>query len=169
MTSPLSAWLASLGRAALAALQSGLAELPQNSHAWTYTIRGFDESPYLTRTLLPRLRGHRVVLHRIHREDQDRHLHNHPWATASFLIVSGGYIEERLGRAGDQAFGPGDVNRLDASTFHRISYVAPNTWTIGLLGDRVQDWGFLVDGVLVPWQDYFAAKGHDAGEGVGRS
>jgi hypothetical protein len=146
----------------LAAVSAALGEVPQNSHAWTYTIMGFDKSPYLTRTLLPRVRGRRVMLHRIHREDQDRWMHNHPWSTAAFLIVSGGYTEERLvdGSVVTTTLRAGDVNRLDASTYHRITAIEPNTWTIGLIGDRVQDWGFLVDGMLVPWRDYFARQGH---------
>jgi hypothetical protein len=152
----------------LAAAQAALAELPQNSHAWTYTIRGFDNSEYLTRTLLPRVAGHRVVLHRIYRPDADRHLHNHPWRTARFLIVSGGYVEERLvgstqdGRIERRILGPGEVNELDAGTFHRIDTVWPNTWTFGLLGDRVQDWGFLVGGELKPHAAYFASKNYRA-------
>lgn len=158
-------------RACLAAAQAALAELPQNSHAWTYTIRGFDQSPYLTRTLLPRAFGRRVVLHRIHREDQDRHMHDHPWSAASFLVVSGGYVEQRLDGETlvERALRPGDINRLTASTWHRVTYVAPDTWTVGILGDRVQDWGFRVDGAKVPWREYFARKGHDADEGVGQS
>ena len=151
-------------RVALAAFQAALAEVPQNSHAWTYTIRGFDNSEYLTRTLLPRIAGHRVVLHRIHRPDADRHLHNHPWRTARFLIVSGGYVEERLvdGRIERRILQPGDVNHLADDTFHRVDTVWPNTFTVGLLGDRVQDWGFLVDGALVPHAAYFASKNYRA-------
>ena len=166
-----SAWLHSLPRSALAAFQSALAELPQNSHAWTYTIRGFDGSPYLTRTLLPRIGGHRLMLHRIHREDQDRHCHNHPWATARFLILSGGYVEQRVVGAhiAETAFQPGDINRLTHDTFHRISYVAPDTWTLGLIGERVQDWGFLVDGAVVPHAEYFARKGYQAAQGASQS
>lgn len=146
----------------LAAFSAALGEVPQNSHAWTYTIWGLDKSPYITRTLLPRIRGRRLMLHRIWRADTDRWLHNHPWATAEFLIVSGGYTEERLvdGRVVTSVLKPGDVNRLDASTFHRITEIEPNTWTVGLIGERVQDWGFLVEGVLVPWREYFAQQGH---------
>lgn len=83
-------------RMLLAAVSAALGEVPQNSHAWTYTIWGFDKSPYITRTLLPRLGKRRLLLHRIHREDYDQWMHNHPWSNASFLIVSGGYTEERL-------------------------------------------------------------------------
>jgi hypothetical protein len=150
-------------RMLLAAASSALGEVPQNSHAWTYTIWGFDKSPYITRTLLPRLGGRRLMLHRIWRADYDKWLHNHPWSRASFLIVSGGYTEERLvdGEVVRFVLKPGDVNHLNASTFHRIVSIEPNTWTLGLIGERVQDWGFLVDGALVPWREYFARQGHE--------
>lgn len=155
--------LDTIKRASLAAFSAALSELPQNGHAWTYTIKGFDGSDYLTRTLLPRIRDHRVLLHKIHRPDSDRWLHSHPWQTATFRILSGGYTEERLvdGEVVSNFYGPGDVNRLTADTFHRITSICPNTWTVGLIGPRVQDWGFLVDGSLVPWRDYFASKGHE--------
>lgn len=111
-----------LPRPILAAVSAFLAEVPQNSHAWTYHIRGFDQSLYLSRTLLPRLGSARPLVHRIWREDADRHMHNHPWAWARFLIVSGGYVEERpglLGTTRETFYGPGDVNRLTAKTLHR--------------------------------------------------
>lgn len=147
---------------ALIAISALLAEVPQNHDAWTYTIHGFDGSPYLTRTLFPRVGELRPMLHRIHRPDADRHLHNHPWKTARFRILTGGYVEERLvdGVVQRLTLRPGDVNELDANTFHRIDSIEPNTWTFGLVGERVQDWGFLVDGVVVPHAEYFASKGY---------
>jgi hypothetical protein len=147
----------------LSALSRGLARVPQNRFAWTYTIRGFDGSDYLTRTLLPRIGDRRVMVHHIHRADTDRWLHNHPWREASFHIMCGGYVEERLvdGDIQSRAYTPGDTNHLDAGTFHRITSVLPNTWTVGLIGPRVQDWGFLVDDALVPWRDYFAQQNHE--------
>jgi hypothetical protein len=150
-------------RPALAAISAFCAELPENQHAWTYHIRGLDRSLYLSRTIGPRVLGARPLLHRIWREDQDRYLHNHPWAWASFLIVSGGYVEERLvdGRIEPRVYLPGDVNRLDASTLHRVRKVWPDTWTIGIAGPRVQEWGFLVDGVMVEHKKYFASIGHE--------
>jgi hypothetical protein len=146
-------------RPPLAAISAFLSEVPQNSRAWTYHIRGFDDSLYLSRTILPRLFGVRPLLHRIWREDADRHMHNHPWSWARFLIVSGGYVEERA--SGTRIYGPGDVNRIDASTFHRVRTVWPNTWTLGIVGERVQDWGFLIDGEVVPHKTYFARRGHE--------
>ncbi len=150
-------------RAGLAAIQAALGEVPQNGHAWTYHIRGFDGSPYLSRTLFPRVLGARPLLHRIWRADADRHLHNHPWEWARFLIVSGGYTEDRL--AGTEvirtALLPGDVNHISRHTLHTVVDVLPNTWTIGIVGRRVQDWGFFVDGAIVPHKEYFARHNHD--------
>ena len=157
---------------ALAALSAALGEVPNNSHAHTYTIFGLvDKSPYLTRTLLPRLGAHRPVIHRIWRPDADEHMHNHPWAHASFLIVSGGYVEERLGSPVPvrTTYHPGDVNHLTKDTFHRIVDVEPNTWTLGLLGPREQSWGFLVNGKTVPFREYFALHGHVSEEGASQS
>lgn len=154
--------LAALPLATLQAISAQLAHVPQNSHAWTYTIKGFDGSDYITRTLLPRLGNARPILHRIHRADADRYPHNHPWRSALFRIVSGGYTEERLvdGELVTATLRPGDTNRLAFDTFHRVTAIEPETWTVGLIGDRMQDWGFLVDGVLMPHAEYFERRGH---------
>lgn len=93
----------------------------------------------------------RVYLHEIHRADHDKELHNHPWQAATCLILSGGYVEERLepnGRDGDlyhRTYLPGSVNVLIAETFHRIDkLLGPDpTWTLVFAGPRVQSWGFL--------------------------
>lgn len=150
--------------AAFAALSTALAAVPQNGQAWTYTINGRDGSPYITRTLLPRIGAERVLLHQIHRPDADPYLHNHPWATARFLVLTGGYVEHRL--VGDEVITrtlvSGDINSLDADTFHRVDSVLPNTWTLGLVGPRVQAWGFLVDGKIELSADYFARVGYTA-------
>lgn len=136
----------------------------------TYTIVGFDGSPYITRTLLPRVGESRPILHHIHRPDFDEHLHNHPWS-ARFRIMSGGYTEQRLmeGYIVERTYRPGDVNELRHDTFHRISRIEPDTWTFGILGQRQQSWGFLVDGVVIDHVDYFAAKGHVIPRSEGKS
>lgn len=157
---------------AVRALSEMLALVPENKEAWTYVIRGFDGTPYITRTLLPRVDGLRVVIHHIHRPDYDQWMHNHPWKTARFTVVSGGYVEERLiDRQHPQkilrrSILEGDENVLDADTFHRVVEVRPDTWTVGLLGERVQDWGFLVEGrVFVEAREYFNRNGYSQPEG----
>lgn len=152
----------SIVRVVAGAMTGALREVRQNSHAWSYTIRGFDGSPYIDRTLFPRVLGHRVMLHKIWRADEDPWLHNHPWRTARFLIVSGGYAERRLvnGLTVHRQLRPGDVNTLDSATYHRVDHVEPNTWTLGLIGERCQDWGFMVGGKHVPHAEYFAQRRH---------
>lgn len=149
---------------ALLAIQKWTAQRDKNDLLYTYTIFGFDQSPYLTRTLFPRVGDVRPILHYIHRPDADPHLHNHPWKTAEFVVLTGGYTEERLvdGRPVERTLRPGDSNRLDAETFHRVSSIEPDTWTFGIVGERVQTWGFLVDGEIVPFHEYFALRGHVA-------
>lgn len=149
--------IAHAARAVLAALQGALGEVPQNDRAWTWTIQ-HNGSPYITRTILPRVAGCRPMLHRIHRPDADDALHNHPWRFCRSLILSGGYAEERLvdGERVRFVYRAGDVNRIDAGDFHRITHVLAHTWTLLLVGDRVQEWGFLVDGAVVPWREYLA-------------
>lgn len=140
-----------------------LGELPRNDWAWFYAIRGEDGSPYLGRAILPRILGRRVLLHRIFRADADREPHNHPWRRATFLILRGGYVDERWEDGGRRivrrALRPGDVNQIDAADFHRVTDVLPGTWTIGLVGERCQAWGFLVEGEgVVPLEAFVARK-----------
>lgn len=168
---PTVAHLKKMSLAQLRELSAQLALVPENKNAWTYTIRGFDGSPYLTRTLLPRDGNYRPLIHHIHRADYDSHLHNHPWKTARFTVVSGGYTEERMMRRSPletirRRLTVGDENELDAGTFHRVVEIEPDTWTIGVVGERVQEWGFLVDGTdFVEAKEYFARRGHVAPEG----
>lgn len=142
---------------------AALGSLPRNDALWAYAILGADGSRYVDRVLFPRVAGRRIVLHRIHRADRDPWMHNHPWRTASFLILSGGYVEERPAAGGRQTrrLHPGDVNCLDDGEFHRIVHVEPGTCTVGWLGERCRDWGFLVDDrELVLATKYFARIGY---------
>lgn len=150
-----------------------LADVRRNDDAYTYVIRGFDGSPYITRTMFPRVGDVRALLHQIHRDDQDPHPHNHPWRWAKFRVVAGGYTDERWLPNGDlvritRRPDSNAVNVLTCDAFHRAVDVLPGTVTFGIVGERVQGWGFLVDGVVVPHAEYFARKGH-AVEFGGRS
>jgi len=87
----------------------------------------------------------RVTMHEHHRGDPSGELHNHPWAWAWSLILAGGYDEERIVGPGivTRRYVAGDVNRLDQSDRHRISDVAPGTWSLFVTGPRVRDaWTF---------------------------
>jgi len=134
-------------RTIFGALAGATGELPDNHSLWSYKITDAHGAPYMWRTLLPRCLGRRVLIHRIYRDDSERWLHNHPWKTAKFLIVSGGYTDERLisGKRVYRDLRPGDLNRLDEHDYHRAINVLPDTWTVGVVGRRCQEWGFLID------------------------
>jgi hypothetical protein len=91
-------------------------------------------------------------LHRIHRADQDRPLHNHPWPNAASLILWGGYAESTL--RGWYFYALGDRNRLTPETYHRIDSVLPGTWTLFFAGRRSRSWGFLTERGHVDYREY---------------
>ncbi len=103
-----------------------------------------------------------IRLHRILREDRDKHPHDHPWEAARTIILKGAYIEQRL----HTADGPvewysqhyrfsGDTLLLRHDTFHRITGVfGAGTWTLFITYRKVDTWGFWVDGQKVPYREY---------------
>jgi len=97
---------------------------------------------------LPSVRVHHICV-----EDQDRHLHDHPW-NARTIILRGGYDEERK-RGALREYWSGDTASLRFSEFHRIYWVAPGgAWTLFITWKYRGTWGFLVNGVKVPWREY---------------
>lgn len=156
-------------------------------HCTAREIRGPGGELYLTRyRLFGWLPGDppkplSLYLHRFHREDDDRELHNHPWTFAVSFILAGGYHEELVGSI-EPPLGsclwphrrlaitkrtverkPGRINFLRGDTFHRVSEIpkAPGreTWTLFLAGPKASGWGFLTDRGTVPWREFLASKG----------
>lgn len=98
-----------------------------------------------------------VRIHHIQKEDDDRHLHDHPW-NARTMIIKGGYVE--LKEDGEMyCRSPGDTAGLKFGEYHRIVEVAPEgAWTIFITGKYRGTWGFLVDGVKVQWRKYLEKR-----------
>lgn len=92
-----------------------------------------------------------VRLHHILRSDDDRHFHNHPsWSVS--IVLRGGYFEWTPGPGIDHVKwrGPGAIVFRRASLLHRLELPPlTTTWSIFILGRKVQGWGF-----LVPWREY---------------
>lgn len=136
-----------------------------------FEIAGLDGSIYLTRHhLLENPDGSQVMLHQIHRSDEDREFHDHPWAFRSF-IAAGAYIEHTpVFREGSRAWIPGESrqrlyragewnDRPDPASVHRVEVVEHPCISVVYRGPRVRDWGFLMpDGTWVPHQDYLRVK-----------
>jgi len=104
---------------------------------------------------LTRGRMHAIRLHYIARDDGARHLHNHPFYFMS-LILKGGYFEVLEGTT--RYLGPGDWNDGGPDTFHRIGAVWHDTWSLFFMGPNSGEWGFKVDGQIVPSGTYLEQR-----------
>jgi hypothetical protein len=125
-------------------------------------VIGGHDRPYLLRWwVIPRNRFFNVYLHRFLRSDDDRALHDHPWANCSVLlrgrylehtIAAGGVQHQRLLVAGDIAL------RLSGQHAHRIELVDGPCWTLFLTGPRYRQWGFhCPEQGWVHWERFTAA------------
>lgn len=115
-------------------------------------IIGERDAPYMHRWwLIPKNPLFNVYLHRFMRSDEDRALHDHPWANLSFLLY-GEYTEHTqdarvIRRAGDfKLRGP--------SSAHRIELHDGWCWTMFITGPRVRHWGFHCPRGWVHWEDF---------------
>lgn len=113
--------------------------------------------------IVPRNEWCSVYLHEILHSDDDRALHDHPWANRSFLI-SGSYIEHTP----DGTFhrNAGDLVEREAAALHRLE-VIPGQRAVSLFitGPAVREWGFQCPKGWVPWREFVDAR--DTGK-VGR-
>ncbi|GAO93087.1 hypothetical protein PSA5_10240 [Pseudomonas syringae pv. actinidiae] len=106
-----------------------------------------------------------VRVHHILREDRDRDLHDHPWH-ARTIILQGGYVELRLiminphGQVTERIERrTGTCAALRPGEYHRIDQVAAGgAYTLFITCPKSCDWGFLVNGVKVPWDVYTAGE-----------
>lgn len=139
----------------------------------TYMERYWLFNPYPTneaerrwwKSKLPSIRIHRIL-----REDQQPHLHDHPWNVRTFILW-GWYREEReadcstlckthfyfrtRGQTASQRYGE----------YHRITAVAPGgVWTLFVTWKKQGTWGFKVDGKKVPWREYLGLNKGESNE-----
>lgn len=136
-------------------------------------IIGGEANPYLKRWyVIPRNPIFNIYLHQILRSDDERALHDHPWANVS-LILRGRYFEvfeqgipghtpdkARERRAGDFVF------RLP-SRAHRLVVSSP-CWSLFITGPRVRRWGFWCPQGWVYWRDFTKpGKPGEIGRGCG--
>jgi quercetin dioxygenase-like cupin family protein len=116
--------------------------------------------------IIPRNEKLNVYLHAVLKSDEDRAMHDHPWANTSFLI-SGSYIEHTP--AGIFVRQAGDVVERPAGAMHRLE-VIPGERAISLFitGPKVREWGFDCGQGWVHWQDFVNRENQGAvGRGCG--
>lgn len=123
-----------------------------------WLFNGYDQATNTNR--IPWLKWS-IRLHHIKREDGDRHLHDHP-RNSRTIILRGWYREER--EDGEFTRRQGYSGRIAYGQFHRIAEVSPmGVWTLFITGKYRGDWGFKVDGVKVPHEQYFNSDDYKKG------
>ncbi len=109
-----------------------------------------------------------VYVHEFWRSDDDRALHDHPWANLSILLegeytehtVDAGGIHRRVIRRA------GDVVARRAAHAHRIELHAGMCWTLFVTGFKTRNWGFHCP--EQGWIDWYRfTNSADGGETVG--
>lgn len=124
--------------------------------------------PYLTRWfIIPRNRFLNIYLHRFHRSDDDRALHDHPWWSVGMVLRGGYWDVTPLGR---KWLRPGAVKVRSPETAHRVELPeGSESWSLFITGPRVREWGFHCPQGWRHWRDFTAptAEGGESGK-VGR-
>lgn len=140
------------------------------SSKWNQKL-GDPTCPYMTRWVLD-LRLFSVRLHKFHRSDDDRHLHDHPWWFVS-LLLRGTYREwtlwhpswEPSRETDQQVCSPwrrvGSIAFRPALHKHRVEiHPGATCWTLCLTGPIRRVWGFWDKATFFPSGRYFGLFGH---------
>lgn len=133
-------------------------------------VIGGRDNPYLLRWwLVPRNRLVNVYLHLFLRSDDDRALHDHPWASVSVLL-DGAYTEHTIAAGGvhcRRVYDVGAVRCRRATFAHRIELHRGECWTLFVTGPKVRDWFFhCPEQGRVPWRR-FVSPVDEGGVGAG--
>ena len=113
--------------------------------------------------VVPRNISANVYLHEILHSDDDRALHDHPWANTSFLI-DGSYIEHTPD--GRFVREPGALVERQAGDAHRLEILrGGRAISLFLTGPVIREWGFHCPQGWRPWREFVDAR--DTGK-IGR-
>ena len=133
---------------------------------WPDQVIGGPDDPYLLRWyLIPRNPVFNVYLHQFLRSDDDRALHDHPWANLSVLL-DGEYTEHTIAAGGIQhrtVRKAGQLALRGPRAAHRIELHAGPCATLFITGPRVRPWYFhCPERGLVHWKDFVDARDEGA-------
>ena len=141
----------------------------EDLQAWAATV--MERAPdyvigddYLRRWwIVPRNPLMNVYLHEILHSDDDRALHDHPWANQT-LVIDGGYQE--VTPAGDHTRTVGEIIYREATDLHRLVVPAGGrAVTLFITGPVVREWGFACPQGWRHWRDFVDER--DSGQ-IGR-
>lgn len=120
---------------------------------------GADGDPYLDRLRVIQTPWFGLYLHHIHRPDQDRDPHDHPWWFAS-VVLAGAYSERvwpdkrRAGQWHERSRPRWSLCCLNRKSAHLISTIEKPLWTLVITGPKRAGWGFWRDGQFTSWREY---------------
>lgn len=99
--------------------------------------------------LIPKNKWFNIYLHNILRDDDDRALHDHPWANIS--IVLKGDLREVMPTRSRVLIKFIPYFRK-ATAAHRLELVNGDVWTLFITGRKVREWGFICKKGWVHWK-----------------
>lgn len=139
-----------------------------------------------------------IYLHKIIRDDDDRALHDHPWASVS-VILKGGFWEVMkyptiaeviFGKTEEKYFAwrqPGRAYFRRATAMHRLELATDLSkvslavlrskewpkipcWSLFLTGPRLREWGFHCPKGWIHWRIFTTKHNHgEVGQGCGEA
>ena len=117
---------------------------------------------YFERFLLRETDEYEVLLHIIHRADEDEHMHNHSWWFRS-TIISGGYTERKAGYHGHSILvdrKPGQSFEMSPRQYHKIEKLLDGPCESIVVRKKTTEdtWGYLVNEQHVPHAEYRELK-----------
>ena len=98
-----------------------------------------------------------LYVHTIHKHDEDKHLHSHPWNFLT-VVLSGCYLA--ISQKGYAAIkSPGSFSKMSRYGFHKIGSILNGpVKTLFLAYGRRTPWHFLVNGTKVESSEYRVMK-----------
>ena len=113
-----------------------------------------------------------IYIHGIYKEDEDLHLHDHPWNYTS-LILRGYFTERSMSydviksddsewrnkRVSERVIGPFRLINRKAEQFHKILKLhSKAVYTLFFVGKRKREWGYDVNGKWIDHETYRKLK-----------
>jgi hypothetical protein len=105
---------------------------------------------HFTRFAIIETRLFSIYLHKVYKEDEDKHMHNHPWTWCRAFRISGRYMELFASKADPKPkLRVGGRNSMRPDDYHKIHAVLDKpVVSIFLTGRRLDSWGYLVQNPL---------------------
>lgn len=140
---------------------------------WPDFVIGNPEDPYMLRWfIIPRNRFFNIYLHQVLKDDDDRALHDHPWASLSIMLE--GELTEIFAKSDGETLTSkklyreikqGQIVYRRGKFAHRLMVRNGEAKTLFITGPRFRKWGFYCDHSWRFWRDF--TNSENTGE-VGR-